>query len=187
MCKVITDPIELLRRDGGFIRLFQNQTEEMQLTAVKDRPRMLPVLKKPSKKVQLAAVKEWGSMLKHIENQTEEIQLAAVKNDGLSIKYVKNPSEKVKLAAVKEDGNALDLIPNPSDELKAAAKAELEYRERDVTRLFHVVKIEDKIKVGCETRTKEEWLKTTEEEIGEKHGPKYAKLLKSLQEIVKEL
>jgi hypothetical protein len=105
-----------------------NQTEEVQLEAVKKNGFAIQYIKNPSKEVQLEAVKRNGSAIRYIKKPSEEVQLTAVKNDGLAIYYIKNPSKEVQLEAVKSvddiggnDGSAIQFIKNPSKEVMRVA------------------------------------------------------------------
>ena len=87
-----------------------NQTEEIQLEAVKQFGPLIKYIFNPSEKVQLEAVKEDGDSIQYINNPSEDVQLEAVKNDGLSIQFIKNPSEKVQLEAVNDNKYSIQFI-----------------------------------------------------------------------------
>lgn len=131
----------------------------------------------------LEAVKQNGMIIGLIKDPSEEMQLEAVRQVPFALELIEDPSEKVQLEAVRKDGYLIDYIEDPSEEMQLEA----EKSKRNVSNYYDVIVIGDSVKVGCDTRTKEEWLNTTVAEIEDKHGHENAILLESLKEIIRKL
>lgn len=99
----------------------EDQTEGLQLSAIKRNGYVIQHIRNPSKEIQLAAVKQDGNAIEFIKCPSKEIKLAAVKQNGLAIQYIKYPSKEVKLAAVKQDGRAIKYIKTQTEALQLAS------------------------------------------------------------------
>ena len=143
----------------------------------------MKVIKLDTEEQQLEAIRREGNAIRHIKDPSEKVQLEAVRQQGNALEHIENASEKVQLEAVRQDGNAIGYIENPSDKIIDALYCKglliAVYRHHAVTLLGNT------LRVGCEERTLQEWVDTTESEIEEKYGEWEAVFLPAIREFCK--
>lgn len=97
------------------------QSEEMILTAVRQKGKALRFAERQTEKIVLAAVRQDGAALEHADIQTREICLAACENRGNALRWVWRQDRETCLAAVSQDGTALFHVIDKTPEIVEAA------------------------------------------------------------------
>lgn len=160
MFKVFKE-LEAVKQDGIALRLIAKEfrTEELKLEAVKQNGFALGLIEE--------------------EDRTEELKLEAVKQNGKALMHIEEEdrTEKIRLEAIKQNGFALNYIA--AEFITEEMMLEAHTRQYDITFLGN------NIKVGCEVKTKEEWLNTTFDEIKKEHGIRSANFLKTVKDIIR--
>lgn len=88
--------------NGLLLKDFQEQTEEMCITAVKQNGMALQFVNYQTDEICLKAVRQNGMALKYVKRQTEKICTAAYKQNEDSIIYVKSAEIRKKLTASED-------------------------------------------------------------------------------------
>lgn len=129
-----------IKIDGNTIQLFDSQTYNMQLTAVRQNGESIRYIKNPTEEIKREAIKNNPKALayivekdileiiehdnifiQYIPDPTEKMQIVAVVNNLRNIRNIKNPTENVQLLVVRQDGLAVKYIKNPTEKVQIAA------------------------------------------------------------------
>jgi len=105
------------------IEKIKHQTEEMQLTAIRENPFVFNRLNNPTNKVILEALQLLGCILKDIKNPSKIMMEAAIKNDPMAIKYIEKPSLRLQMIAIS-------ILPEAIEEIEIPHKLALETAEK---------------------------------------------------------
>lgn len=131
---------------------FVEQTEDLQIDAIKSNPESFKYMINPTEQIQLHAVINHFDNLQYIENPdpelltqavrhdayiikkineihkkhiTKQLELEAVKQNGLTVEYLDNPSPDVQIEAIKQEKWSFGLIQNPAPEAIEAFEEEI--------------------------------------------------------------
>jgi hypothetical protein len=112
------EQLEYLRNNPKYIQYIHKPSETAQMFAVSMNGLLLCSIIEPSEKVQCAAIDQNTSAIKCINNPSENIQLFAVQKNYTSIQYIDNPTEKIQSYVVEKDVYSIKYIKNPLEKIQ---------------------------------------------------------------------
>lgn len=88
-------------------KMFNNPSNDLQITAVKKNENLINCLKNPSEEVIISCVSRYPWKIREIKNPSIKVQLAAVNvrqnNDNCGFMWIKDPTEHVTITALKKN------------------------------------------------------------------------------------
>lgn len=99
------------------LKIIKNQTEDMCIKIIKNKPYLLSDVKNQTENICLEAVKQDGYLIVNVINKTEKICMEAVKQNGMVLQYIKNQTHDICMEAVKQNGMALQFVKYQADDI----------------------------------------------------------------------
>ena len=102
--------LEVVKRDGSYLRYIRKQTEAMCLAAAKSGVNCLRYMQFQTEEICLITIRRYKLALRDVKKQNKTICMAAVQNYGLAIQYVNKLTPELEEAAIKQNAEVADLL-----------------------------------------------------------------------------